>query len=107
MSRVLLLDPDGDHAKQIEWVLRGISCQTTACTDVQGALSLLQRRQFDVVLVVSVPGVDWDLRVDFIRRAVIRLPDSPQIVCLLRGPYRNPAERVYAARKGFKVVYEQ
>jgi hypothetical protein len=31
----------------------------------------------------------------------------PPIICLMRGPYRGPNERVYAARKGFKVVYER
>jgi hypothetical protein len=107
MGRVLLLDADGRHAKQVEGALRAISCQTTISADLQSSISLLQRQQFDAVVVVSNPGMDWDIRVEFIRHAALRLPEPPLIVCLLRGLYRGPNERVYAARKGFKVVYEQ
>ena len=107
MSRVLLLDADEHHAKQIEWALRSISCQTTTCAETESAISLLHRQRCDVIVVVCRPGMDWDIRIEFIRHAVIQLPEPPRIVCLMRGPYRGPNERVYAARRGFKVVYEQ
>jgi len=107
MGRILLLDADGHHAKQVEWALKDISCQTTTCTDLQSAIYLIQKQLFDAVVVVSKPGMDWDIRVEFIRHAAFQMPERPHIVCLLRGPYSGPNERVYAARKGFKVIYEQ
>jgi len=107
MRHALLLDDDGHHAKQVEWALSCISCQATACADLQSAITLLQKQPFDAVIIVANPGMDWDLRVEFIRRFAFQLQEPPQIVCLLRGPYRGPNERVYASRKGFKVVYEQ
>jgi hypothetical protein len=58
-------------------------------------------------VVVCTPGMDWDIRVEFVRHLALRMSEPPQIVCLLRGAYRSPNERVYAARRGFKVVYEQ
>lgn len=107
MGRILLFDPDAEHARQVAAALRCISTQTMICADIQSAVSLLNARVFDVALVVALPGLDWDLPVEFIRHSALRCAEPPQIVCLLRGPYRGPNVRVYAARKGFKVVYEQ
>lgn len=107
MEQILLLDTDAEHARQIAAVLGCIPCQTTICVDAQTAVTLLKKRTFDVVLVVAVPKLDWDVQVEFVRHAALQVPEPPQIVCLLRGPYRGPAERVYGARKGFKVMYER
>jgi hypothetical protein len=108
MGLVLLLDSDAEHANEIASVLRTISCQTVICSTLQTASLLLQTRAFESV-VVSTRALDSDWRglVDIIRNVASHLPEPPQIVCLLRGPYRGPAVRVYAARKGFKVIYEQ
>jgi hypothetical protein len=62
---------------------------------------------FEVIVVVTTPGPNWHSVVEAIRHEINDSPDPPQIVCLLLGPYRGPAERVYAARKGFKVIYER
>ncbi len=107
MGQILLFDADAEHARQIAAVLGCISCQTTICADTQTAVSFLERQPFDVVLVVTVPRLDWDISVEFIRHAALQVPEPPRIVCLLRGPYRGPSERVYAARKGFRIIYER
>jgi len=107
MGQILLFDPDAEHARQIAAAFRCISTQTVICADTQTAASLIDARAFDVAVVVALPGLDWDLPVEFIRHSALRRAEPPQIVCLLRGPYRGPSVRVYAARKGFKVVYEQ
>jgi hypothetical protein len=60
-----------------------------------------------VVVIVTTPGPNWNVGVEAIRHATNHMPEMPQIVCLLRGPYRGPAEKVYAAMKGFKVIYER
>ena len=106
MGKILLLDDNTEHAEQIAEVLHNIACQTTTCPDVENAVSLLQRRSFDAVVVVSVPGLNWDIGVQVIRRAAFQIPEPLPVVCLLRSPYCGPSERIYAARHGFKVVYE-
>jgi DNA-binding NtrC family response regulator len=107
MGRVLLLDADQNHATAIAWALRSISCQTTTSSNLQSVLSFLEMQKFDVVVVVTTPGPNWNVAVEAIRYATNHMTELPQIVCMLRGPYRGPAERVYAARKGFKVIYER
>jgi hypothetical protein len=107
MEQILLFDADAEHARQIVAALGSISCRATICVDIQSAVSLLERQLFDVVLVVTVPRLDWDISVEFVRHSVLRLAEPPRIICLLRGPYCGPNARVYAARKGFRVVYEQ
>lgn len=107
MARLLLLDADGHHARQVQSALRRLSSQTTICTDLQSVIYSIQRQRFDLIIVVADPGLDWDIGVEFVRHSAFRMPDPPQIVCLLRGPYQGPNQRVYAARRGFKVVYEQ
>ena len=107
MGLILLLDADTEHANEIASALRNVSCQTVICSTLQTASSLLQTRTVESVVISTVLDSDWTRLADIIRAVVFHLPEPPQIVCLLRGTYRGPAERVYAARKGFKVIYEQ
>jgi DNA-binding NtrC family response regulator len=107
MGRVLLLDADQDHATAIAWALRNISCQTTTSSNLRSVLSFLQTQKFEVVVVVTTPGPNWNVAVETILYATTHMTELPQVVCMLRGPYRGPNERVYAARKGFRVIYEK
>jgi hypothetical protein len=107
MGRVLLLDTDSEHATNITWALRSISCQITTCSSLRSAVSFLQMQKFEVFVVVTTPGPSWSVAVEAIRQAINHMSEMPQIVSLLRGPYRGPAEKVYAARKGFRVIYER
>jgi hypothetical protein len=107
MGHILIFDPDANHANDLAWALGSISCQTTICLDLRRATSLLFVRSFDAVIVSAKSRSDWTGPMEAIRQAALRSPDPPQIVCLLRGPYNGPTERVYAARRGVKVIYEQ
>jgi hypothetical protein len=107
MGHILIFDPDANHANDLAWVLESISCHSTICLDLQSASSLLSVRAFDAVIVSATSRNDWTGPMEAIRQAALRSPDPPKIVCLLRGPYNGPTERVYAARRGFKVIYEQ
>jgi hypothetical protein len=107
MGQILIFDPDANHANDLAWALGKISCHTTICLDLQRATSFLLVRAFDAFIVSATSSSDWRGLMETIRQAALQSPDPPQIVCLLRGPYSGPTERVYAARRGFKVIYEQ
>lgn len=107
MNRILLLDADDAHARGIAWALRAISCRTMVCSNLETAVSILQIQTFDAVVVVTSPGRDWEVRVDVIRQATFNTTEQPPVLCLMRGPYRGPAERVYATRTGFTVIYDR
>ena len=106
MEQVLLVDSDSEHARAMASALRSISCQATICAGVKSAMALMRRCGFAAIVVVAVPGASWTDPIEAIRHVAFQAIEPPQIICLLRGPYRGPTERVYAARKGFKVIYE-
>jgi ActR/RegA family two-component response regulator len=107
MDRVLLLDRDEEHAAGVAEVLQTVSCYITICSELKDTISLLHSQAFAVVVVVTRANADWSGLIESVRHAALPLPDPPQIVCLIRGPYRGPDEKVYAARRGFTVIYER
>ncbi len=107
MGRILVLDPDPNHAGAITWAIRAISCRAVWTTDFRGAVTLIQEQQFDAIVIAAIPGPSWNGLVDAIREQVLQIPQPPHVICLLRGPYCGPNQRVHGARKGFKVVYER
>jgi len=108
MEQILLLDADPEHAPRVEQALRSVCRQIVLCADSQLASSLLRTCHFDLAVVVPAPSdAKWCDWVESIRAPVRDTHNPPMVVCLLRRPYRGPDEKVYAARKGFKVVYER
>jgi len=106
MSFVLLLDPDPHHAAAVVGALRVISCKTLVASDLRNAIHLLSTQAVECVVMASVADGVWHHEVDAISHAAHELPDPPDIICLLRGPYRGPNDRVYAARKGVVLIHE-
>lgn len=107
MSRVLLIDADREHGQQVASALRSIACSAILCADLPIALSLLRAERFDAIVIVAKGGSDWELPIEPLRHAVLEAKEPAPVICLLRTPYRGPSERVYAARRGFKVAYER
>jgi hypothetical protein len=107
MQQVLLLDFDVRHAEHVVKALATIFCQTVVRADLESALGLLHEQKVEVVIVAPAPGEDWIGVVEAIRHEARQMDSPLHIVCLLPGPYRGPNERVYAARKGFTVIYER
>ena len=106
MNRILLLDPDPHHAAAVVGALRGIPCKAIVVPDLRNAIQLMRVRAVECVVVVSHLESDWRIQVDAIQLAAREQPDAPDIICLLRGPYQGPTDRVYAARKGFVLIHE-
>lgn len=107
MPRLLLVDADAEHADSIMRALRSRLCTVSLCNSVENGTAVIAQRTFDAVIVSLFRAQGWDFLVDRIRHAALRTSQPPQVICLLRGPYRGPAEKVHAARKGFRVVYER
>ena len=106
MNQILLLDPDPHHAAAVMAALRGIPCRVLVVPDLCNAIHLVRVQTVECVVVVSSPDTDWQTLVDAIQLTARGLPDQPDIICLLRGPYRGSNDRVYAARKGFVLLHE-
>ena len=107
MEQILLIDPDPEHACAAASALKTLRCEVAICPNPRTAAALIARRAFAVIVAAVPPKAGWDSFVDTVRHVALQLPQPPEIICLLRGPYCGPSERVYAARKGFKVIYER
>jgi AmiR/NasT family two-component response regulator len=107
MDRILLLDPDPSHASGVADALRVASCQTIIAANVSGVPRLLQVHPVDVVVIVSHSASNWMAEAEQVRNLVSAMENPPQVLCVLRGPYRGPEGRVYGAQCGIRVIYEE
>ena len=106
LNCILLLDHDPHHAAAVMAALPNVPCRTIVAPDLNGALHLLHVQPVECAIITCVSDIAWHHQIDFILQAARELPDPPDIICLLRGPYRGPSDRVYAARKGFVLIHE-
>jgi DNA-binding response OmpR family regulator len=106
MGHVLILDSDSAHAAELVRELQTASCRTTMCSERQDAMDILRKQQIDIVILVSNPAVDWKSSAKWLYCASRHLQNPPQIVCVIRTPYQGPSERLYGARHGVRVIYE-
>jgi hypothetical protein len=106
MNCILLFDPDLHYAAAVMTALRGIPCRVLVSPDLRNAIHLMHVQALECVVVVSPPEADWRTLVDAVQLAAREVPEPPDVICLLRGPYRGSNDRVYAARKGFVLLHE-
>ena len=106
MEHVLLIDANSQHASDVANALVGLRCVVTICFTLEKALSMLEQKAWDVLVYSPGSVAEWHSRVECIRSVTMCLTEPPQIVCLLPGPRHGPSDRIYAARKGFTVIYE-
>ena len=106
MGSILVIDSDTQHAAELARAVQTDGHMVTVCTEVQQAVSCLKSRPVDAVVLVSNPVGDWRNNAAELRIYAFQIAEPPQIVCLLRGPHRGPAEQLYGSRRGLKVVYE-
>lgn len=106
MANVLLIDPDWKHAFKIACALRLVSPRIILHADVQDAAETLRAEQID--LVISIPDIDrdWKREVETLQEETSKMLNPPQILCVLRSPYRGPEDRLYGAQRGIQVIHE-
>jgi hypothetical protein len=107
MEQILLLDANPEHAQRVALALRAIHCQTIVRANLQSAVEVLHLKSVEGVILTPSSRNNWQTEIETLRGALNFMDEPPWIVCLLSGPYRGSDDRVYAARKGFSVVYEQ
>lgn len=107
MDTILIIDPDPEHAAALERELKMLSCGITVCHHVRSALDILKRQLVDILVLVADVKGNWGASIEALRDAIHQLTEPPGFVCVLRGPYQGPGERLYGARRGVRVIHEK
>lgn len=107
MARALIIDTDRRRAMEIAGALRIIGCRGVVRTSISEAIDLLSLEPVDVLIVSEGQSTCWQNAVMALLSILQELPNRPQIFSILRGPYRGPADRLWGARRGVRVIYEQ
>jgi DNA-binding response OmpR family regulator len=106
MTRVLLFDPDLNHAEGITRSLQTSTCEVLVRCDLASTLRALRRDAFDILILASGGGQEWKRSIAPIQEMLGHKPSSPQIIWLSRT-YRGPQEKLELERKGVRLVYER
>jgi hypothetical protein len=107
MDQILVIDADPVHRRAVTESLGTLPCAILTCGDVQTAAMLLREREFIATVVATTPDSDWSRKLERIRHILLAVRQQTELICLRPVPYPGATERVYADRKGFKVVYER
>lgn len=107
MDTILILDPDHEHAAALGRALTALSCSAILCRERRAALDILRRRVVDVVVLVAKVTDEWKACMEALSGATMQRANPPGMACILRGPYEGPSEKLYGARRGIRVIYEQ
>lgn len=107
MDTVLILDSDPQHAAELERVLTALSCRAILCRERRSALDILGQRVVDIVVLVAKVTDEWKASMEVLSGAARQSTNPPGLACILRGPYEGPSEKLYGARRGIRVIYEQ
>ena len=107
IDQVLIVDSDPIHVAELEDALHSINCRVSVCAEQEAALNTIRAEHVDLVIMVPTSPVLWRKDAECFCGAVRQLEEQPQIVCVLRGPYKGPGERLYGDRLNIKVMYER
>jgi DNA-binding response OmpR family regulator len=106
IDKVLILDADPIHAADLEDALDTVNCKVLVCAEQGAALNAIRTEFVDLVVMVPLSPMRWRRDAKSLCDAMSQLEEWPRIICVLRGPYRGPAERLYGDRLNIKVMYE-
>ncbi len=107
MDTILILDPDPEHAAALGRALMALSCRAILCRGRREALDILRRRVVDIVVLVAKVTDEWKACMEALSGVATQCTNPPGITCIIRGPYGGPSEKLYGARRGIRVIYEQ
>jgi|GEM_PF-1827214 DNA-binding response OmpR family regulator len=109
MTRILLLDSNQTHARDLALALKRHRCSVTICASRRDAIIELKRNSagFDVVILdlsANRPE-DW-ATFDQIQKLTWMSVPTPMIVCF-STIYRGPKMNLEVERRGARFVYER
>lgn len=107
MEQALLIDSDRRHAAEITAALQAAACRFTVVETIRDAISFLRKHDVEAIILSADQQSDWQKDVGMLVEQKHPLGLQIPIFCLLRGSYRGPANRIWGARRGVRVVYEQ
>jgi DNA-binding response OmpR family regulator len=107
ISSVLIIDSDPVHVAELVEALHVVNCGILVCGELEAALKTIRMENVDIVVLVSHSLAHWRRDAESLCQAVRQLGDAPQVICVLRGPYNGPSERLYGDRLNVKVLYEK
>lgn len=107
MGRVMIVDADAAHVAAMEEALLAINCKVAVCAELSAAVETLRTEPIDVVVMVHSSRAQWKKDVDSLCRAVRELEEQPHVLCVLRGPYRGPSDRLYGDQLNVQVLHEE
>jgi len=108
MARIILYDPDHNHAETLVTALESSSYTLTVCVSRQEIFKHLKAKQTQfkvVILDFSNRPEDWKF-LDGVRTLTVASVPKPGILCLARTNW-GPDVKLRVERKGARLVYEQ
>src|SRR5580704_17356594 len=106
MARILLFDPDENHAKTVVSALEGSGHKVSVCASKHEAFNRVRIAQFNVIILdFSNRPEDWDFLGRVCSWTVASVP-KPGILCLARSNW-GPGVKLQVERKGARLVYER
>ncbi len=105
IDQVLIVDSDPIHAAELEDALQTVNCRVLVCSEQESALNAIRAEHFCLVIIVPPSPSVWRKDTGSFCDAVRRLGRMPEIVCVLRGPYKGPGERLYGDKLGVRVIH--
>lgn len=107
IDQVLIVDSDPIHAADLENALHTVNCRVLVCPEQQAALNTMRAEHVDLVVLVPSSPALWRKNAELLCGALRQLEERPQIVYVLRCPYKGADERLYGDRLNIKVLYER
>ncbi len=108
MVRILLYDPDQNHARALVSALESNHYRLTVCASRREAFNYLTAKppQFKVVILdFSNRPEDWEF-LDSVRTLTVASVPKPGLLCLARTNW-GPEVKLKMERKGARLVYER
>lgn len=107
MGRVMIVDADAVHVAAMEEALLAVNCKVVVCAELPAAVETLRTEPVDVVVMVHSSRAPWKKDVESLSKAVRQLEEQPHVLCILRGPYRGPSDRLYGDQLNVRVLHEE
>ncbi len=109
MAKVLLIDPDETHARELGNFLERQRFSVRVCKHGTDGVNELRRKraQYDV-LILEMTGDHlkvWEV-FRHVRKHLGSKATTPGLICTCRG-YRGPQMRMKIERLGAKLIYER
>ena len=107
MEHVCIVDSDALHAAELQRSLESIGYEVTVYAHEKDGIEMMKEIHPDLVVVVPRSPVTFGEALSSFSSVVRHLGQRPEILFLLRGKPRGPAERLLGDRWNVQVLNER